>query len=460
MFPVSGHADIPSAAKTKVTRLKELKAEFFQNKHKDGWEIRQTEYRVFRDILDAQIAEKKKKLRDLGEKPEEQFDFLGGVPEKRQEQLALYKDRIDALKAGIEELQEEKLALREERPLVWNIEFAEIFFDKGGFDIVIGNPPYVRKEDIKDPLEKIDGQDYKDALAEMVLCDFPREFRKEKLNAQSDLYTYFYIRSLRLLNEKGVHVFICSNSWLDVGYGVWLQKFLLNYAPAHFIFDNHSKRSFAVADVNTIISVIGAPVKKVAREHMVKFVAFKLPFEEVVFTENLLEIERARAVEANEKFRVYPITDEDLFKSGLEADEDAPGIAATGKYIGEKWGGKFLRAPDIFLELIEKDVFVKLKQTCRVIGYVHDNNTGKTFRCCHFIKSVKDTRTILLSKNSFGVVQYGVEDEGNSREVAPILFARTYGRDHLVLRNKGGVVGKEFYRIFPQNIEIDLMTVF
>src|SRR3989338_8587051 len=118
----------------------------------------------------------------------------------------------------------------------------------------------------------------------------------------------------------------------------------MNYAPVHFIFDNHSKRSFAAADVNTIISVVGAPVKKVDKEHMVKFVAFKLPFEEVVFTENLLEIERARAVVANEKFRVYPITIEDLFKCGLEVDRDVPSIDLTGKYVGTKWGGKFLRA--------------------------------------------------------------------------------------------------------------------
>ncbi|PIW63459.1 MAG: hypothetical protein COW13_01810, partial [Candidatus Omnitrophica bacterium CG12_big_fil_rev_8_21_14_0_65_50_5] len=250
MFPVSGHADIPSSAKAKVTRLKELKAEFFQNKHKDGWEIKQTEYRVFKDILHAEIEQKRKNLRDLGEKPNEQIDLFGGGREERQQKLELFKERIEGLKAEIYELQEEMQALREERPLVWNIEFAEIFFDKGGFDIIIGNPPYVRQEAIADPLGKIkNAKEYKDALAEMVQGDFPREFRKEKLNAQSDLYTYFYIRSLRLLNEKGVHVFICSNSWLDVGYGVWLQKFLLNYAPVHFIFDNHSKRSFAAADV-------------------------------------------------------------------------------------------------------------------------------------------------------------------------------------------------------------------
>lgn len=355
MFPVSGHADIPPVVKAKVTRLKELKAEFFQNKHKDSWEIKQAEYRVFKDILHAEIGEKRKTLRELGDKPDEQMDLFGGGREERQQKLELFKDRIERLKAEIDELQEEMQALREERPLVWNIEFAEIFFDKGGFDIVIGNPPYVRQEAIADPLGKIkNAKEYKEALAGMVQADFPREFRKEKLNAQSDLYTYFYIRSLRLLNDKGVHVFICSNSWLDVGYGVWLQKFLLNYAPVHFIFDNHSKRSFAAADVNTIISVIGAPVKKVAKDHMVKFVAFKLPFEEVIFTENLLEIERARAVEGNEKFRVYPITDEDLLKAGLDPDEAALGIAAADRYVGDKWGGKYLRAPDIFFTILEK----------------------------------------------------------------------------------------------------------
>jgi len=58
----------------------------------------------------------------------------------------------------------------------------------------------------------------------MVRLDFPDDFPlKKKINAQSDLYTYFYIRALRLLNPKGIHTFICSNSWLDVGYGAWLQ---------------------------------------------------------------------------------------------------------------------------------------------------------------------------------------------------------------------------------------------
>ena len=100
--------------------------------------------------------------------------------------------------------------------------------ESGGFDIVIGNPPYVRQENIVDPTGKIkDKKEYKNYLYEMVKLDFPADFPpKYKINAQSDLYAYFYIRALRLLNLKGIHTFICSNSWLDVGYGVWLQKFL------------------------------------------------------------------------------------------------------------------------------------------------------------------------------------------------------------------------------------------
>ena len=414
MFPISGHADISSSVKAKVTHLKELKADFFQNKRKDSWEIRQSEYRVFRDILDAEIQHKKKQLRSLSQSPDKQLDLFGGGEKEGQKHLELYKDRIDSLELEIKELTEEMSVLRQERPLVWNIEFAEIFYEKGGFDIIIGNPPYIRQEAIADPTGKIKkAKDYKNALAEMVLIDFPREFKKEKINAQSDLYTYFYIRSLRLLNEKGFHVFICSNSWLDVGYGAWLQKFLLNYAPVNFIFDNHSKRSFAAADVNTIISVIGAPTKNVPGDHMVKFVAFRLPFEEVIFTENLLEIERSREIEANEKFRIYPITNKELFESGLEVDDESSGLVATGKYIGEKWGGKFLRAPDIFFVILKKgktklarlgniaDVRFGIKTGANEFFYL-DNETIKAWRIEKeflkpVIKSPRECQNILIN---------------------------------------------------------------
>ncbi len=366
-FPVLGHAMVSETVKRKVTQLKNLKNEYFGNKTpmKD-WEIRQRELAIYEEILQSEIIDKQKELNRLKNvQPETKSSLFGDEFFKpAQKELDFNKEKIGLLKSEINEFLDQKQNIRKDKPLVWNIEFAEIFVEFGGFDIVIGNPPYVRQEDIADPTGKVkDKKQYKELLAEMVRLDFPADFPpKSKINAQSDLYTYFYIRAIRLLNPKGIHTFICSNSWLDVGYGAWLQKFLLERAPVEFIIDNHAKRSFEAADVNTIISIIRAPVKKINGDHLVKFVAFKKPFEEAVFTEYLLQIEEAKDVFSNDIFRAYPITVKDLKEAGTEYENETQEKMKIGTYVGNKWGGKYLRAPDIFFTILEKgkDKLVKL----------------------------------------------------------------------------------------------------
>ncbi len=209
--------------------------------------------------------------------------------------------------------------------------------------------------------------EYKSALKEMACLDFPEYFKSEKkIAGRSDLYTYFYIRSLHLLNAKGIHVFICSNSWLGVGYGAWVQEFLLKNVPMHYIIDNHAKRSFASSDINTIITVFDAPTDDIAsvNHHLTKFIAFKQPFEDVILTENLQEIEDTKTIVANERFRVYPISVKKLLEEGTEKESEMD----IGTYIGDKWGGKYLRAPDIFFTILTKgkDKLVKLKDIAEV----------------------------------------------------------------------------------------------
>jgi hypothetical protein len=364
MFPVAGHANIKSALKAQITQLKTLKTDYFQNKIRDRWEVEHRELALFRKIIDEEIEEKKREIDKLkGKKAEKQFSFLKDISkEEAQKELNFHKNKIDEIELYIKELQAEKQAIRkDEHPLVWNIEFAEIFADRDGFDIVIGNPPYVRQEGISDPTGKIkENKEYKAFLKQMVTLDFPKHFLNikgkqiEKIDARSDLYTYFYIRALRLLNKKGVLTFICSNSWLDVGYGTWLQYFLLKNSPPYFIIDNHAKRSFEASDVNTIISVINAPQNKIDDSHQIKFIAYKKPFEDVIFTENLLWVEEANEILTNNDFRVYPITVDALCDTGTEYDEDEHKGAGGGRYIGDKWGGKYLRAPDIFFTVLKK----------------------------------------------------------------------------------------------------------
>lgn len=372
-FPVTGHANVSKSVKDKVTKLKNLKTEYFYNKASvDEREIKKRELAIYEEILDAEIAEKQEAIFKLKHQKRSETASLAGIEETKPKQSSMDfdKERIAELEKQIEELQEQKASIRQDKPLIWNIEFAEIFVEKEGFDIVIGNPPYVRQEDIADPLNKIkDKKEYKACLQEMVRLDFPEDFpAKKKISAQSDLYTYFYIRALRLLNPKGIHTFICSNSWLDVGYGVWLQEFLLNRCPIEFIIDNHAKRSFEAADVNTIISVIHAPRKKVDQQHQVKFVAFKKPFEAAIYTENLLAIENAEKTVSNKIFRVYPITVKELKDTGTEYESEEKKKLGAGKYEGDKWGGKYLRAPDIFFTILErgKGKLVKLGEIAEV----------------------------------------------------------------------------------------------
>lgn len=364
LFPVIGYNQaLTSSLKKKITELKTFKIDFFNNKTIfENYDVpRQRELKIYEEILSNEIHVKQNDLKGLkGQKTVRITSLFGGDEIPQQTSLELNKEKTDQLENEISELLEQKSVLRKDKPLVWCIEFAEVFTEKGGFDIIIGNPPYVRQEDIADPTGKIkDKKEYKDLLAEMVKLDFPDDFsQKTKINGQSDLYTYFYIRGLRLLNHQGIHTFICSNSWLDVGYGVWLQKFLLERAPIEFIIDNHAKRSFEAADVNTIISIIHAPLadrkRSVSDDHVVKFIAFKKPFDEVLFTENLLEVEHALSITSDDNFRVYPVSNKNLVELGIEYEDETQEKLKIGKYLGDKWGGKFLQAPNIFFTIIEK----------------------------------------------------------------------------------------------------------
>lgn len=358
LFPVKGHAAfLNSNIKRKITELKKDKIEFYYNRSGSYRAIKKKENAIYRSIIDEQINEIKKEIKKYKTPKGNQTKLFETV---KQTVLDLDKISIEKYEAQIEKLESERLAYKEDHPLIWNIEFAEIFYDKGGFDIIIGNPPYVRQEGIADPYKKVkDAKTYKSLLQDSIRLEYPRHFtKKEKIDGKSDLYTYFYVKSLRLLNQNGIHTFICSNSWLDVGYGIWQQKFLLNYCNNCWIIDNHAKRSFANADVNTIISIIDSPVKNkknLKSDSIYKFIAFKKPFEECILTQNILEIEnQTKEIVKNKMYRSFPNSINFLLAEGSEYNLESEKELKQGKYIGDKWGGKYLRAPDIFTTILKK----------------------------------------------------------------------------------------------------------
>jgi len=396
-------SNLKTFLKKKLEKLKEEKKKYFENsptaKFNSPDEIRQEEIRLFQEIIDERIESLETDIESLKNEMRrrgKQAGLFGGeinidtdLYKKEKEKIKKIEGEIEAREKEIDNLNKVKELLYdpEKKPFVWDIDFAEIFVDKGGFDIVIGNPPYIRQEKISPPnrikaeVTLEDRSEYKDKLTKSVRNIFPVI---EKIDRKSDYYVYFYFHGLGLLNDKGTFCFITSNSWLDVGYGKNLQEFLLKYVPIIAIYDN-PKRSFEHADVNTIIALFGAPVfneKKIeglkAQEvngwpmlnHVAKFVMFKKPFEQVVNTKNLIEIENIDAKVRNRElvelvenvvnttdYRVFPVMQSDLLEDGWEYPEDydkSKGRFKAGKYEGNKWGGKFLRAPDIFYTILKK----------------------------------------------------------------------------------------------------------
>ena len=212
----------------------------------------------------------------------------------------------------------------------WRVTFAEVFADARGFDVVVANPPYVRQEKIgptKPELRRI----YADSTV-----------------ARSDLYCYFYVRGLQLLRSGGMHVFVCSNSWLDVGYGAKLQERLLKNARVDAIYESAVERQFSTAQINTIISVVSK--SQSVDEHQIRFVSLRDEFETAI----------ADATKRRETLtsKVDILNDSQLNPVGK----------GEPTFVGDKWGAKYLRAPDIYRTVLTKGQgkFVRLGEIATV----------------------------------------------------------------------------------------------
>jgi hypothetical protein len=112
------------------------------------------------------------------------------------------RKRVSVLRADIT-----TWAHRAGKDFDWPIEFAEVFVN-GGFDVVLANPPYVRMELFKD-------------IKPTLRMNFPHI-----QSDRTDLYCYFYARSLEILRDGGMLAFISSNKWFRSRYGAKLRKYV------------------------------------------------------------------------------------------------------------------------------------------------------------------------------------------------------------------------------------------
>lgn len=162
------------------------------------------------------------------------FGTLKLSPKEEEEAFASY-GRIRALRKKLDDA----LSGREyQNAFEWRFEFPEVLDDEGdflGFDCIIGNPPYIRQEHIKDlkPLLQKQYQDF--------------------YNSTADIYTYFFALAYHLLKEKGFSAFITSNKYARAKYGAKLREWLLKKTTIVSYMELNALKVFESATVDTSI---------------------------------------------------------------------------------------------------------------------------------------------------------------------------------------------------------------
>jgi hypothetical protein len=148
------------------------------------------------------------------------------------------KYEVDKLSREIEEIRSNKVY---QDAFEWRFEFPEILSDNGnyvGFDIIIGNPPYMSLQKLKD---------------EHIAYE---QLKYKTFSKQSDVYCLFYERGVELLKPFGHLTYISSNSWMQTQYGLLLRKFFVANTDPVLLLNIEDSQIFEEATVEAnILSV-------------------------------------------------------------------------------------------------------------------------------------------------------------------------------------------------------------
>ncbi len=272
-------------------------------------------------------------------------------------------------------------------------------------DAIVGNPPYVRQEDIpRTPKgRKNPAKGTKEYYSHIV-----SQQGGMKLSARSDLHCYFWPHAAHFLREDGWLCFITSSQWLDVEYGFKLQEWLLRNFEIVAVMESVGEPWFVGARVATTVTIARRQPDEAKRMNSpIKFVQIRRPIAEVLshdgttagaisaadsFRDEILELKQDTV---NQRYRARIIRQGTLWNDGVRLGQimgkgktppsEDPDVQA-GDYHGGKWG-VYLRAPDLWFEMM--DQFGEKLQPLGEVADLHRGiTTGKD--CFFFPKDVSE----------------------------------------------------------------------
>jgi hypothetical protein len=300
-------------------------------------------------------------------------------------------------------------------------------------EAVVGNPPYVRHEEIPKEVEL--KRSLRDQSKEHIYETAERPWPDLKLSKQSDLHVYFWPVAAQFLNEDGWLGFLTSSSWLDARYGFALQRWILQNFRLVAIIESVDEPWFEDARVKTAATILQRCDDASRRDdNIVKFVQLRRTLAEILgrredesqkqsAAEKLRDyIIKKKSAFSNDQLRIMVKRQSDLWSEGLSVasmfkkqkelaqdsfevveDEDdwetesrPPKQVASEDlfsldYGGGKWG-RYLRAPDLYFDLMREfgDRFARM-------GEITTITRGITSGCDAFFMPRNVSRKLLAT---------------------------------------------------------------
>ncbi|MBA3922657.1 MAG: Eco57I restriction-modification methylase domain-containing protein [Nostocaceae cyanobacterium] len=202
--------------------------------------IVEAEKNVFRVAIADRCSFWFGKQQELEDKIKLMKGKVSKAQEKERQQIADKLTELDKFAAEV------KRGMRSLNFFQWHLHFNEVFQQKGGFDIVIGNPPYVFARNSKE--KGLTAQDKKYLYDNFQLAEY-----------QINLYPLFIEQGHFILHSEGLLSYITPNNWLTVNTNKKLRKFVLEQSDIQIV--NFYNQVFDSASVDNAIIIFKKGIK-------------------------------------------------------------------------------------------------------------------------------------------------------------------------------------------------------